>query len=183
MRSDTPSTAAPCAFQYKPPRVERIGSTSFRLTNSVVVGLPLADAFEFCRDTRFLNEISPPLLHFQPRNRPETDVKIAAGTEIEYDMRVHGVPMRWRSRIPVFDPPHRFIDQQLDGPYRSWSHTHTFASLNDHKTVIGDLVDYTIPGGPIVAFLTHLLFVERDLIKVFSHRSMKYREILGGPFG
>ena len=161
--------------------MRRTGPASFQLTNSIVVGSNLGDVFEFCRDTRFLNEISPPLLHFQPRNAPEIDVKIAAGTEIEYDMRLHGFPVRWRSRIPVYDPPHRFVDEQLSGPYIFWYHSHTFKSLDGRNTKIGDVVDYTLPGGPILASLAQLLFVRRDLIKVFAHRSMKYREYLGEP--
>ncbi len=169
------------SFVYAPPRVERIRGATFRLTNSIVVGSSIDKTFEFCRDTRFLNQISPSRLHFQPRNRPEIDVMINAGTEIEYDMRLHGFPVRWRSRIPVFDPPHRFVDEQMTGPYRYWSHTHTFASLDEHNTIIGDVVDYTLPGFPILGIVAQRLFVERDLKEVFEHRSMKYRDFLGEP--
>lgn len=137
--------------------------------------------FDFCRDTRYLNEISPPLLHFQPRENPHIDAGIAAGVEIEYDMRLHGLPVRWRSKIPVFEPPNRFIDEQMIGPYVFWSHTHTFEALDDRNTVIGDVVDYTLPGWPTIARIAHQLFVKRDLIGVFSHRSSKYRELLGDP--
>ena len=163
------------------PEFRRVGPSSFRLSNSIVVGCGLRDAFEFCRDTRFLDEISPPLLRFRPREQPDVDVGIAVGTEIEYDMRLHGVPVRWRSRIPVFDPPNRFTDEQINGPYLFWSHSHTFEPLNDRNTSIGDVVDYTLPGLPIVAELAHALCVKRTLMKIFSHRSLKYREILGEP--
>ena len=168
-------------FRYVPPEVSKTGRSSYRLTNEIVVGSPLEDVFEFCRDTRYLNQISPPLLHFQPRQRPEIDVKIAAGVEIEYDMRLHGLPVRWRSRISVFDPPHRFVDEQMTGPYLHWSHLHTFQALHDGNTLIGDVVDYKLPGGTVIANLAQMLFVKRDLKKVFSHRSMKYRELLGEP--
>ena len=182
MRSDnTPSNSPEETFRYFPPKVQRTSSSSFRLTNSIVVGSKLDVVFEFCRDTRFLNEISPPLLHFEPLNKPEVDAKIAAGIEIEYDMRLHGIPVRWRSRIPVYEPPHRFVDEQISGPYVFWSHTHTFKPIDDHNTVIGDVVNYTLPGGPILASLAQLLFVKRDLSKVFAHRSMKYRDFLGAP--
>ena len=168
-------------FSYALPEVSRSGRSSFRLTNEIVVGCPLDEVFDFCRDTRYLNQISPPLLHFQPRNDPEVDVKIAAGTEIEYDMRLHGVPVRWRSRIPLLEPPHRFVDEQLIGPYLHWSHLHTFEALDDDNTLIGDVVDYKLPGGTLISNLAQFLFVKRDLVKVFSHRSRKYREFLGYP--
>ena len=137
--------------------------------------------FDLRRDTRYLNEVSPPLLHFQPREKPHVDSEIAAGVEIEYDMRLYGFPVRWRSKIPVFKPLNRFIDERMIDPHVSWSHTHTFESVDDRNTVIGDVVDYTLPGWPTIARIAHLKFEERGLIEVFSHRSSKYRGLLGDP--
>lgn len=174
-----PSTAV--GNDYVAPKFRRVGPSSFQLTNSVVVGCPLDDVFEYCRDTRFLDEISPPLLRFRPREQPDVDVGIAEATEIEYDMRLHGFPVRWRSKIPVFEPPHRFIDEQMNGPYLYWSHNHTFEPLDDRNTAISDVVDYTLPGWPLIARMAHILFVKRALTEIFSHRSLKYREILGEP--
>ena len=48
------------------------------------------------------------------------------GTLIEYRLRLHGIPIRWRTKIVVWEPPHRFVDVQLSGPYRLWHHTHDF---------------------------------------------------------
>ena len=179
----TDNVARHSPYTYIPPRLQRISPSSYRLTNEIVVGSSQKQAFEFCRDTRFLNEISPAILQFRPRNQPGIDVEINVGTEIEYDMRLHRIPVRWRSRIPVFEPPHRFIDEQLIGPYIFWSHTHTFKPIAGHNTAIGDVVEYTLPGGAMLAAVAQFVFVKRDLKKVFSHRSMKYREYLGEPLG
>ncbi len=164
---------------YQPPRIQRTAPASYRLINSIVVGESLQSTFDFCRDTRFLDKISPPRLRFRPRGR--LDVRIRKGTEIEYDMRLHGIPVRWRSRIPVFHPPNRFVDEQTIGPYSQWKHLHTFKAIDDRNTEIGDLVDYTLPGGRILASIAQTLFVARDLISIFKYRSLKYRDYLGSP--
>ena len=168
-------------YPYKPPRVESVGPADYRLFNSIVVGRPLAETFEFCRDTRYLNEISPPSLRFRPKIHPEQDVHITEGMEIEYEMRLHGIPVKWRSRISDFNPPYQFVDEQIEGPYVKWEHRHVFRAVGDRNTEIADVVDYTLPGGGFLAIVGQRLFIESDLCEVFEHRSIKYREILGEP--
>jgi ligand-binding SRPBCC domain-containing protein len=41
------------------------------------------------------------------------------GLEIEYRLRLYGLPIRWRSRIDVWEPPRRFVDRQIAGPFVS----------------------------------------------------------------
>ena len=40
------------------------------------------------------------------------------GVEIEYRLKIRGIPIGWRSRITTWDPPHCFVDDQVRGPYR-----------------------------------------------------------------
>ena len=40
--------------------------------------------------------------------------------------RLHRIPIRWLTRIEVWEPGARFVDVQIRGPYRLWHHTHTF---------------------------------------------------------
>jgi hypothetical protein len=96
---------------------------------------------------------------------------------IEYALRLHGVPIRWRTRIEEWDPPFAFVDVQVKGPYRLWRHTHRFAPANNGTTVM-DRVEYALPFG-FVGELAHRLQVRRDLERIFDYRERQTRSILG----
>ena len=67
---------------------------------------------------------------FRDHTGPDRDV---AGTLIEYRLRWRRMPLRWTTIIEAWEPPHRFVDTQLQGPYRLWHHTHTFeAQMGGH---------------------------------------------------
>ena len=87
------------------------------------------------------------------------------GTLIDYKLQLHGIPIRWKTKISEWKPPYQFVDEQLVGPYRLWRHQHTFDEA-DGTTICRDRVDYSVPGGALV----HWLIVTRDLRKIFEYR-------------
>jgi ligand-binding SRPBCC domain-containing protein len=126
------------------------------------------DVFPFFGDARNLEAITPPWLGFRVVT-PEP-IEMAAGTLIEYRLKLHGVPIRWRTTIAVWDPPHRFVDVQLSGPYRMWHHTHDFApGPGGGGTLMRDTVRYALPFGPL-GLIAHRLLVRRDLERIFDFR-------------
>lgn len=81
-----------------------------------------------------------------------------AGALIDYRLRVRGLPLRWRTLIREWQPPHRFVDEQIRGPYRQWIHEHTFEA-RDGGTLARDHVRYAVP----FDFLAHRLLVRPDI--------------------
>jgi ligand-binding SRPBCC domain-containing protein len=132
--------------------------------------LPAApqDVFAFFADARNLEAITPPLLRFRVLT-PEP-IEMRAGTSLRYRLRLHGVPVSWHTVIHDWDPPHRFVDVQVRGPYALWHHTHAFASDGDGGTVMRDVVRYAIAFGPL-GELAQRLLVRRDLAAIFDFRS------------
>ncbi len=127
--------------------------------------LPLspAELFPFFADAANLDALTPPWLHFQIVTPPPIEMK--AGALIDYRLRVHGLPLRWRTRINEWWPPHRFVDEQIRGPYRQWIHEHTFEA-RDGGTLARDVVRYAVP----FDFLVHRWFVRPDLERIFKFR-------------
>ena len=93
---------------------------------------------------------------------------MAAGTLIDYRLRWHRLPLRWVTEIRRWEPPLGFTDVQLRGPYRLWHHTHTFEA-HERGTIMGDLVRYALPLGPI-GRLARAVVVRRDLDRIFDYR-------------
>jgi ligand-binding SRPBCC domain-containing protein len=121
------------------------------------------EVFAFFADAHNLERLTPPFLRFEVLTPAPVDMP--EGTLIDYRLRLHGLPIRWQSRIVVWDPPHRFVDRQLRGPYGSWVHTHSFQPMQE-GTLVTDMVDYAVPGGSLV----QRFFVGPDLEKIFDYR-------------
>lgn len=133
---------------------------------------PRAEVFAFFGEARNLQAITPEFLNFEVLT--PAPIVMRAGTLIDYKLRVRGIPLRWRTLISAWEPPHRFMDEQLRGPYRQWVHEHTFEE-RDGGTLARDLVRYSVFGGALV----DRLFVRRDVEKIFAHREKRLKELLG----
>ena len=146
----------------------------FTLDRSQTIDRPLGEGFAFFSDAQNLSTITPDWLKF--RIVTPTPIEMGAGTLIDYQIKLHGIPLPWQSEITAWDPPHRFVDEQRRGPYRYWIHEHTFVADGVNRTIIRDRVRYAVPGGALV----HKLFVEPDLARVFTYRARKMDEIFHG---
>ena len=133
---------------------------------------PIDEVFVFFSDAFNLESITPPRVHFHViTSRP---IELKSGALINYKMRLNGIPLKWTTRIETWDPPHEFSDIQLSGPYKLWSHTHTFSTKNGGTTMT-DHVDYELPLGPL-GELVHKAWVRRDVESIFAYREKIIRE-------
>ena len=151
--------------------------SEYRLEREQWIPGPLDEVFAFFAEARNLERITPPWLGFlfvTPH-----PIEMAAGQRIEYTIRIGGVPVRWRTLITHWDPPHGFADVQERGPYSLWDHAHTFRALGD-GVLMGDVVRYRLPFGPLGRF-THALAVHSALARIFDYRFRVIRDLFGGP--
>jgi len=138
------------------------------------VELPIEQTFELYGDASNLERLTPAFLNF--RVVSPAPVVMGVGTLIEYRLRLHGVPIRWFTRIERWEPPHRFVDRQVSGPYALWHHTHEFEADGD-ATLIRDRVRYRVGFGPLGALALRLV-VRRDLERIFDHRRAAIAELI-----
>jgi ligand-binding SRPBCC domain-containing protein len=130
------------------------------------------EIFPFFADARNLGSITRPWLHFELLTRGDMTMRV--GALIEYRIKLHGIPLHWKTKITAWDPPFRFVDEQIKGPYQQWIHEHRFEKSGE-GTLCHDRVRYSIFGGLIV----NRLFVEPDVKKIFLFREKKLTELFG----
>ncbi len=131
--------------------------------------------FGFFAEAANLELITPPWLGFN-LGGSET-VAMGLGTMIEYRLRLRRLPLRWVSRIALWQPGRAFVDVQVRGPYRVWRHRHEFERAGD-ATLVHDHVEYALPLGRL-GELAHAAFVERDLARIFDYRRAAVARLLG----
>jgi ligand-binding SRPBCC domain-containing protein len=157
---------------------------AYRFEQSQFIPRAREEVFAFFADASNLERITPAFLHFHiltPRPIP-----IRPGTLIDYQLRLCGVPFRWRTRIETFKPASLFTDVQLSGPYRRWHHRHEFVEVAC-GTEMKDIVDYELPLGPL-GVAARWLFVRSTLDRIFNYRRAAITEIFDhcpsrfGPF-
>jgi ligand-binding SRPBCC domain-containing protein len=148
-----------------------------RLDREQTLPRPPDEVFDFFSQARNLELITPPWLGFEVLEAEPEPMR--QGTLISYRLKLHGVPLRWQSRIEEWKPGRAFVDMQVRGPYRVWRHRHEFEELPDGGgTVVRDRVDYALPLGPL-GRLAHAAFVRRDLGRIFDFRREAVERMLG----
>lgn len=135
--------------------------------------LPIEEVFAFFAEAGNLERITPPELGF--RIDTPLPVEMRERTLIEYTLRLFGLPIRWKTRITEWNPPHGFVDEQLEGPYNRWIHRHSFRSAAD-GTIMEDHVRYRLPLWP--AGELALPLVRLQLKRIFGFREKAVRDAL-----
>lgn len=143
------------------------------MRSEVVIPEALDVVFPFFSNAANLQRITPPWLSFEVTSPTPIDMK--SGQTIDYRLRVRGFPLRWRSEITEWEPPYRFVDEQIRGPYKVWRHEHTF-SEREGNTLCEDDVVYAVFGGSLV----NRLLVEPDVKRIFEYRRKRLLEIFAG---
>ncbi|MGH9945992.1 MAG: SRPBCC family protein [Pyrinomonadaceae bacterium] len=145
------------------------------LKRVLTVHRPMEEVFAFFANASNLERITPAELNFKITSpRP---IEMRAGALIDYQLSLYGIPMNWRTEITVWEPPNRFVDTQLKGPYSQWVHTHKFTALDENTTLIEDEVKYRLPFEPLGEIANFI--VGGQLKKIFDHRQKVVEEILG----
>jgi ligand-binding SRPBCC domain-containing protein len=139
---------------------------TFEINMKQYINKPLDVVFEFFSKPENLEMITPESLSFNILT--PTPIKMEKGSLIDYTIRLFGIPIHWRTLISDYEPPFRFVDQQIKGPYTFWHHTHTFQQVDGGVEII-DKVKYSLPMGWL-GTLVHSIWVRKDLEKIFEHR-------------
>ena len=147
------------------------------IETSIELEAPLEQVFAFFAAAENLEAITPPELRF--RIETALPIPMRSGVEIDYGLKLWGIPVGWRTLISRWEPPTLFVDEQVWGPYRRWVHTHRFTALGPTRTLIVDRVEYALPWPPLG--LVARPVVRWQLGRIFRYRQRRILELLSRP--
>lgn len=176
-KGDTEIKPVPSSAELHAPAGEkylRKRRPTHELRTRTVLDTPLDEAFAFFSQAENLGLITPAAMHFEIQGGTPA---IKDGATIDYRLRVGPMPIRWRTRIAEWKPPHGFIDLQELGPYRCWYDKHTF-SAQGSQTVMEDHIYYAPPFGALGRFANRW-FIAPKLRQIFGYR----RDVIRLRFG
>jgi len=136
--------------------------------DEIVLEAPVHKVFKFFSDAKNLERLTPPWLNFKVLS--QSTPQIQEGTLFDYQLRIRGVPVKWRTRIESWQSDNAFVDTQLIGPYQKWYHLHVFTPEADGRhTRMRDEVLYRLPFGTLGNFFGGW-FVDREVQTIFRYR-------------
>ena len=154
--------------EFEPTVTKENGDYVLR-SNQRLPGTP-EEIFPFFSDPSNLERITPKNLNF--RILTPRPIEMREGTVIDYRIKVRGIPLGWRSVITAWEPPFRFVDDQVRGPYRKWVHEHAFVQ-DGSTTIMKDTARYKVWGGALM----NRLIIQRDVMNIFRSRTKILSEL------
>lgn len=144
----------------------------FNLYREQKIYSKLEDVFAFFEKVENLEKITPPWLQFKIiSNRPYI---VKENSEFEYTIKILGIRVKWKSIISEYNPPYKFVDTQIKGPYKKWVHSHIFKEFPNFILMI-DSVEYELYGG-FLSPIINRFFVRKKLNDIFDYRKLKIQE-------
>jgi ligand-binding SRPBCC domain-containing protein len=135
---------------------------------------PVAEVFDFFCQPAHLVTLSPPELHMRMKEAPD---RLQLGSRIVVRGRRFGFGHRIVSEVTAFDPGSLFVDEQKEGPFGKWVHSHRFEAVPE-GTRVTDRIDFEPPDG-LIGMMVTAQRIEKELERVFEFRHQKLTELLG----
>lgn len=107
-----------------------------------------------------------------------TSGSIGLGESVTWRATHFRIPFTMTSRVTELDRPHRFVDEQVRGPFRAFRHEHVFEARRA-VTHMTDRIEFDAPAGPIgrlveravlASYLQRLIAVRGGYLKAEAER-------------
>lgn len=138
------------------------------------VKAPLFLVADFHRRSNSMGAITPPPIRVRIHSAPKT---LREGDRMDFTLGLGPVPVRWVAQIEQVTS-HGFVDRQLEGPFATWVHRHTFVTIDEETTAVIDEVDATLHPNPFWKLVGLGMWLGLPIL--FAYRGWKTRRILEG---
>lgn len=104
-----------------------------------------------------------------------TDGMIGLGQTVTFEGTHFGMRQRLTIKVVEFERPQLFVDEMIEGKFKSFKHIHEFAET-ENGTLMKDTVMWTSPFG-ILGKIVDKLLLERYLMRLVSTRNAKLKQV------
>ena len=138
------------------------------------VNAPIERVAEFHSSTEALKLLTPPPL-FVKFNHIEP---MGEGSRADFTLWFGPIPIHWIANHTDVHPTYGFTDTQVEGPFQTWIHRHTFTQMTTDMTKIIDEIE----GQPSDHFFSGIVsrFMWLTLPILFSYRAQQTRRAVEG---
>ncbi|MEN8256783.1 MAG: TIGR01777 family oxidoreductase [Thermodesulfobacteriota bacterium] len=112
-----------------------------------------------------LERLIPP---WDPLRVIRKDGHIKEGAQVDLLMKAGPLPVPWRARHTGFEQDDFFRDEQERGPFRHFSHTHSFQGQSTNNSTLIDSIDFELPLGKLGDLFAG--FIQKQLSQTFKYR-------------
>ena len=133
--------------------------------HSSLIDAPVEVVWNFHERPDILQLLTPP---WQPVEVVRREGGLEVGAISEFCLFLGPLPLKWLARHTEYEKNRLFTDEQIAGPFESWTHRHQFAQENG-KTRLTDAIAFSMPGGEPLEFLGGWL-VLAQLEAMFRYR-------------
>jgi ligand-binding SRPBCC domain-containing protein len=137
---------------------------------------PVGPVFGFFLRPANLLLLAPPELHLELLEGPE---ELHLGARLTLRGRRWGISHRSVTEVTALERDALLVEEQRQGPFRKWVHTHHYEALPGGETRVRETIEYEPPGG-ILGLRVTAQRIEADLAWVFGYRRVRARELVEG---
>jgi ligand-binding SRPBCC domain-containing protein len=145
------------------------------LEQRLVIDRPRPEVFAFFADPACAKRLLPSWIGVTIVGR--AGVMVGTGTVLDYRVSCLGVRFGWRTFMREFDPPFRFLDVQLRGPFARWEHRHRFMA-DGVTTLMEDRLVYRMPLG-LLGRAAHATALRHLVAAAWRYRTQRIAELVG----
>ncbi|HEY5669941.1 MAG TPA: hypothetical protein VIS10_08060 [Anaerolineales bacterium] len=127
---------------------------------------------DFHSHSSSMASITPPPVIVQMHKAPEN---LGENSEMEFTLWLGFLPIRWLASIEDISPT-GFTDRQIRGPFKEWSHRHTYIPIDEKHTEIIDEISYSFKEDLYWGLIGWGMATSLPLL--FAYRAWKTRRIL-----
>ncbi|WP_145048499.1 SRPBCC family protein [Paenibacillus xylanexedens] len=147
-----------------------------QVVTEIIINAPIERCFDAARDI----DLHTQTVWRHTREQAVSGVTtglIGDGDTVTFEATHLGVRQRLTSEIAEYERPYRFVDQMLNGAFKSMRHEHSFTQLDNHTTRMTDTLKFEAPFG-VLGWVAERIVLKRYMTAFLESRNRKLKMIV-----